>query len=159
MLERWLLLKKIPVSSSFGLLILRVSVYGILFLKHGAEKIFTFRQVLPHFKDPIHIGPLPSLIIAMISDGICSLLVILGLGTRWAVAFQFCNLFVAWAFVDHFGLLQKGLQAGEPKLLYMACCLALFFAGAGRYSLDALIEKRSTAKKQYEQRNKLRTTQ
>lgn len=90
--------------------------------------------------DPLHIGVLPTLIIATIADGICSVLLIFGLATRWAALFAFGNLFVVWAFVDHFVTVREGLNPGEPVLLYMAPCLTLFLVGPGKFSLDRLIE-------------------
>ena len=146
MFKRFLLLKQLPLSPNFGRLVLRLVAFAPLFLKHGTEKLFTFGPTLQHFNDPqriidpLHIGTLPTLIIATIADGICSLLIIFGLATRWASMFLFCSLFVVWSFMDHFKTIGKGLNPGEPVLLYMAACLTLFFIGAGKYSIDALLE-------------------
>jgi len=155
-LERMLLLKKVPLTPNFGRLLLRLIAFSPLFLKHGTEKLFTFGPTLQHFNDPqriidpLHIGTLPTLIIATIADGICSLLIIFGLATRWAAAFLFCNLLVVWVFMDHFKTIGKGLNPGEPVVLYMAACLTLFCVGAGKYSIDALIES-ARAKKESSQ--------
>ena len=125
-----------------GLLALRLTAAGSLFIKHGLEKVFTFSLMAQHFPDPIHIGPAPSLVIAMISDAICSILLLLGVATRWAALYSFFNLFVAWAFVHHFAFLdkQRGTH-GELIVLYLGVMLALVLAGAGRYSLDYALTK------------------
>src|SRR6516162_5295899 len=113
MFKRFLLLKQLPLSPNFGRLVLRLVAFAPLFLKHGTEKLFTFGPTLQHFNDPqriidpLHIGTLPTLIIATIADGICSLLIIFGLATRWASMFLFCNLFVVWSFMDYFKTIAK----------------------------------------------------
>ena len=136
MLKNLIQLKSIPPNSDLGLLLLRLTTITPLFLKHGIEKIFTFSQMAAHFPDPLHIGPVPSLVFAMISDSICTLLMIVGLATRWAAAIVFVNVLVAWAFVHHFEFLGHAADHGELIVLYLGVTLTLFFSGPGRYSLD-----------------------
>ena len=142
MLSRFLRLSALPSNSDLGLLLLRITAILPLFLKHGIEKLFTFSQMAAHFPDPLHIGPIPSLLFAMVSDGICSLLILLGLATRWAAAVVCVNLFVAWALVHHFEFLGHQADHGELIVLYMAVTLSLFFTGAGKWSLDAWLAGR-----------------
>ncbi len=122
-----------------GLLLLRVWFGGALFLKHGLEKPTHFSQMAAHFPDPIHIGPVPSLVIALLSDSVCSVLVALGFATRWAALFIFANLLVAWIFVHHLEFFGRGADHGELTVLYIGGFLALMFTGAGRFSLDAIL--------------------
>jgi putative oxidoreductase len=150
MLKR-LLLQPFPPQTDFGLLVLRVFAFLPLFLKHGTEKLFRFSQMAHHFPNPLHIGAVPSLTFAMVSDGICSVLLILGLATRWAALIPFINIFVAWAFVHHFVLFGPQGDHGEVIVLYLAAAAALFFTGAGRFSLDRLIASRSAAAKRLRQ--------
>ena len=151
MLKRILLLKQIPLSPNFARLALRVVLFVTLFIKHGAEKIFTFSAMIDTFKahnlDPLHIGPVPSLVYAALADGICTLLLVVGLATRWAAAILFINLFVVWAFVEHFLLLGHNADHGELVVLYLGGCLALFFGGAGKFSLDALLDRAGAEEK------------
>ncbi len=137
MLKKIIQLKSLPPSSDSGLLILRLTTITPLFLKHGIEKIFTFSQMAAHFPDPLHIGPVPSLVFAMVSDSICTLLMILGLATRWAAAIVFVNVIVAWALVHHFEFFGHAADHGELIVLYLGVTLTLFLSGPGRYSLDA----------------------
>ncbi|HEX4006423.1 MAG TPA: DoxX family protein [Acidobacteriaceae bacterium] len=134
---RLLRLDAFPRSQDCGLLALRLIVPTSLFIKHGIEKLFTFSAMAQHFPDPLHIGVVPSLIIAMIADGICMPLLVLGLATRWAALWSFCNLFVAWAFVHHFQFAGHGGDHGELIVVYMGVMLTLFLAGPGKYSVDA----------------------
>jgi putative oxidoreductase len=89
-----------------------------------------------HFPNPLHIGSVPSLIFALTSDAICSILVLLGLGTRWAALLIFVNISVAWAFVHHFQFFGRDSDHGEAIVLYLGGFLALAIMGPGRLSLD-----------------------
>ena len=89
MLSRFIRMKAMPGGQDAGLLALRLIVPTALFLKHGTEKLFTFSSMAAHFPDPLHIGHVPSLVIAMIADGICMPLLVLGLATRWAALWSF----------------------------------------------------------------------
>ena len=141
MFKRLLLLKQIPLSSNLCQLALRIIVFGTLFLNHGTEKLFTFNAMSQNFADPLHIGAIPSLAFATLSDGICTLLVLAGLATRWAALILFINLFVAWVFQHHFLFLGKGADHGELIVLYLGVSIALFFGGAGKFSIDALLDR------------------
>lgn len=129
-------MNSIPVNQDAGLLALRLAGIVPLLLRHGLEKIFTFSAMAAHFPDPLHIGAVPSLIFATASDAICSVLMIVGLATRWAALISFVNIFVAWAFVHKFRFLGRGAEPGEVTVLYLAILLTLFVSGAGKYSFD-----------------------
>lgn len=140
MLGRVVRLGFVPSNVDAGLLTLRVIAFVSLFLKHGYEKLSTFSQMAPTFSDPLHLGPTTSLVFATISDGICSLLIVFGLATRWACAYSFTIIFVAWAFRYHFlffGARGAGYH-GELIVLYLACLIGIFIMGPGRYSIDAV---------------------
>ena len=130
----------LPQSYNFALLVLRVLFGGMLFYKHGLEKILTFHRMSQHFPDPLHIGATWSLVLAMISDGICSLLLIIGLATRWAALYSACVIGVAFVMVHHMAL--SGPHSGELAYAYAAAALTIFFAGPGRYSIDGAPPRR-----------------
>jgi putative oxidoreductase len=131
----------IPSDSNAGLLALRLAGVIPLLLKHGLEKIFTFSAMATHFPDPLHIGAVPSLVFAMLSDSICSVLIILGLATRWAALIACVNIVVAWAFVHRFTFFGRGADHGELIVLYLAILLTLFISGAGKYSVDGFLKR------------------
>jgi putative oxidoreductase len=118
---------------------LRVGIGLILFSRHGWEKISQLTLVNPHFPDPLHIGNNTTWVLATLGDGICSLLIALGVGTRWLSAFCFFNIFVAFALVHHFTFLGKspGADHGELIAQYLVAFAVLIVAGPGRYSVDA----------------------
>jgi putative oxidoreductase len=127
-------------QADLGLLVLRVGAYVSLFIKHGIEKITpsSFAEMAPAFPDPAHIGHVPSLLVAMFSDAICSLLLVFGLFAQFAAAYIFVVLSVAWSFTHHFIFLGKGIEPkhGELIVLYITLSLGLALLGPGKFSLD-----------------------
>ncbi len=128
-----------PAAYDLALLILRIWFGLSLFVKHGIEKLTGFHNMLQHFPDPIHIGPLPGLIVATLSDGICSVLVMIGLLTRVSSGIIVINLFVVFTFMHGFSFSQEHAQL---VYLYLGGYLAIFLAGPGRYSIDGMITGR-----------------
>jgi putative oxidoreductase len=122
-------------ATSVGLLLLRVLTGLSLFLKHGLEKLTGYSTMVQHFPDPIHIGAHASLSYALLSDGICSLLVVVGLGTRPAAFVIVVNLLTAFFLVHHAAFFPSGHV--ELVLVYIAVFAALVVAGPGRFSVDA----------------------
>lgn len=124
-----------------GLFVLRVWAGLLLFAQHGLPKLMHFSQMSAHFPNPIHIGPLPSLLFATLSDAICSLLVALGILTRYTALIVVINLATAFTLVHHLKL--SGPGNGELPLLFCGVFLTLVIAGGGRYSVDSgLLSKR-----------------
>ena len=63
-----------------------------------------------------------------------TLLLIIGLGTRWAAFIIAINTATAFVFVHHLHL--SGERSGEVAWIYLAGALALFLSGAGKFSVD-----------------------
>ena len=124
----------LPTQVSIGLLVLRVLLGAGLFVKHGLGKILHFSSMAQHFPDPIHAGPTFSLVCALISDAICSLLVIAGFFTRLAAAIVVINLLVVFGFIHHFSFMD---DSAELVYIYLSGFLVLVFTGAGKFSVDA----------------------
>jgi putative oxidoreductase len=120
-----------PKQISIGLLVLRVGI-GCLMLVHGVQKVMGFSEMSGAFPDPIGIGSQMSLIMAIGAEVGCSVLLILGLGTRLAVIPLALTMLVA-LFVVH---AEDPWQVKELATIYLLVYASLFLTGAGQCSLD-----------------------
>jgi len=121
-----------PNNVSIALLILRV-VIGIFMLTHGIGKFQTLFGSGPiQFADPIGLGETATLALAVFSEVFCSILLIIGLGTRFAAIPLFTTMMVA-AFIVH---INDGFGKQEFALLYALIYTTISITGAGKYSLD-----------------------
>ena len=122
-------------GKEFSILILRLVAGFVLLYGHGFGKlstIFTGQEI--NFFDPIGIGANPSFYLAAFAEGICAILLMLGLFTRYAAIVLAINFLVI--FKVHF---KDGYEALELISLYLFTFIAIVFAGGGKYSLDNLL--------------------
>ena len=126
-----------PQNINIVLLLLRI-VAGIFMLTHGIGKLtMLFGDGPIQFADPIGIGENTSLVLAVFAEVFCSILLIFGLATRFAVIPLLATMLVA-AFVVH---ASDGFGRKELPLLYALIYLAITIVGAGKISLDNWIYK------------------
>ncbi|MDX1350661.1 MAG: DoxX family protein [Putridiphycobacter sp.] len=119
------------------LLILRL-VVGIFMLTHGIGKFDALFGGEPiQFPDPLGIGATVSLAMAVFSEVLCSILLIIGLGTRLAAIPLLITMLVA-ALIVHS---TDGFGRQELPLIYTTLYIAIAILGAGKFSLDYLITK------------------
>ena len=130
--------------ASLGLLVLRLGAGGFM-LSHGWGKLqMLIAGNFDQFADPIGLGKTMSLILIVVAEALCAALVMIGLATRLAAVPTVIAMAVA-AFVVHANdpwTMQQEGGSKEPALLFLTAFLTLFFTGAGRFSLDALIGPR-----------------
>jgi putative oxidoreductase len=124
---------------NFALLILRLSI-GVLMLTHGVPKLVRLLDGNLKFSDPIGIGSTASLILTVFSEVICSVLIFLGLGTRLASIPLIITMIVI-IFIVHGN---NPLLSQINLLLYLLGYIALLISGSGKYSLDYLLQRKST---------------
>lgn len=124
------------MQREIGLLILRAGLGGLM-LTHGWGKLQKLVAGNVSFADPIGIGEVPSLILAVFAEFLCALLVILGVKTRWTAIPLVVTMAVA-AFVVHAA---DPFGRKELALLYLVGFLALVFTGGGTLSVDGLLAK------------------
>jgi putative oxidoreductase len=124
----------LPRNYDLGLLVLRV-IFGLtLCVVHGWVKVMHYSGMAAHFPDPLHIGSRFTLLFAILSDLVSSLLIVLGLATRWAALIVAINTAAAFVFVHQFAL--SGPHSGELPLLFFTWAVAILIMGPGRYSFD-----------------------
>ncbi|HSL17849.1 MAG TPA: DoxX family protein [Methylomirabilota bacterium] len=124
--------------NDIGLLILRLGVGSFMLVAHGWGKLANFGELTTTFPDPIGLGPTVSLVLAVFAEAVCALLVVLGLGTRFAAVPLLVTMLVA-AFVVH---ADDPWSKQEFALLYAIPFLTLIFTGGGRFALERLISFR-----------------
>ena len=123
-----------------GLLLLRL-LFGLsMLLGHGLGKwnmLFSGEEV--KFFDLLGIGTVASLALAVFAEVICSLLLSLGLLTRWALIPLIITMAIA-VFSVH---INDGFNGMEKALLYGVGYISLFLTGPGWYSMDSFLSRKS----------------
>ena len=117
-------------------LVLRV-ILGTFILTHGWEKLSSFSEKSEFFPDPLGIGSFLSLSLATFAEFFCSILLILGLFTRFAAL----NLLITMSVAGLIFHAADPFAKKELALLYAVGFLYFTFAGGNRYSLDQWIRK------------------
>src|SRR4051812_1455656 len=77
--------KHAPQLQALGLLILRASIASMLLFGHGVSKVIAFSEKASTFPDPLGIGSPSSMALAIFGEAICTVGVIVGWKTRFAV--------------------------------------------------------------------------
>ena len=134
---KWLHFNFIPRSADTALLVLRLWFGGALLWLHGWDKLVNFSKYSGQFLNFFGLGQGTSLGLAIVGELVCSALLVLGLYTRVAALGAGFTMGVAFWMVH--GTRLSGPQSGEMAFLYLGAFLTLFFAGAGKFSVDAKI--------------------
>lgn len=129
------------VPKDIILLAVRVFV-GFAMLSHGFPKLqMLLEGGKIEFFDFIGLGPTVTLVLTVIAEFVCSILLILGLFTRISLGFLIFTMAIA-AFVVHGA---DPFEKKEMSLVYLSVYLLLMVFGAGKVSVDHMIEKRKRA--------------
>lgn len=119
-----------------ALLIARISI-ALLMLTHGLPKMDKFSEETVQFIDFLGVGASISLGLAIFAEVFCSILILLGLGTRLAVIPLSITMLVV---VFH---VQSGdFSKQELGFHFLLVYVLLLIMGSGKYSLDSLIFKK-----------------
>ncbi len=125
-------------SFNIAMLLLRVSFGVILMVKHGFAKVMDFTNLQHTFYSFIGLGPKASLILALFAELFCSLLIVLGLFTRWACIPLIITMLVAIYGVDA----GKDFLDSELAIVYLTAFMVILFCGPGKVSVDGMISKK-----------------
>ncbi len=127
---------KTETATAIGLLVLRLGVGLMMLMAHGWGKLAGFSDLAGTFPDPLGVGPTTTLVLAVFAEVVCALLVVVGLGTRFAAVPLVVTMLVA-AFVVH---ADDPWARQEFALLYAIPFLTLIFTGGGRFALDRVVK-------------------
>jgi putative oxidoreductase len=131
-------LKSNPLIFDIVLLIVRLFI-GFAMISHGFPKLQDLIDgVDKPFFDFIGLGPKITLSLTVFAEFVCSIFIILGLFTRIAAGILLFTMSVA-AFVVHGA---DDFAKKEACLLYLSIYTIIATVGAGRFSVDGMIEKR-----------------
>ena len=124
----------------WGIIPLRV-VIGIVFLFHGAQKVFVMRHAgVTAFFTRVGIPEAPvAAAVVMAVEFLGGIALILGLGTRIAAALIAIEMIVAILAVE----MKRGFPGVELPLTLLAGAVSLTILGGGPLSLDALMRRRA----------------
>ena len=115
---------------------------GFAMLSHGFPKLqMLLEGGKIEFFNFIGLGPLVTLVLTVIAEFVCSILLILGLFTRVSLGLLIFTMVIA-AFVVHGA---DPFEKRELSLIYLSVYLLLMAFGAGKISVDHMIEKRKRA--------------
>lgn len=106
-------------------------------LTHGYGKFMKLISGNFSFANPFGIGELPSLILTVFAEFVCSILLIIGFKTKLASVPPAIVMLVA-AFMIHWG---DPWRKKELALIYFVGYLAIYLLGPGKYSLDWRLKK------------------
>ncbi len=129
------------IAKDIIVFVVRVFV-GFAMLSHGFPKL---QMLLAggkiEFFDFLGLGPQISLILTVFAEFVCSILLILGLFTRISLGFLIFTMVMA-AFVVHRA---DPFEKREMAFIYLSVYLLLMVIGAGKVSVDHMIERRKRA--------------
>ena len=133
---------------SFLILFVRL-FFGALFFMHGLDKMTSFNVLSQTYPSVLGLGRYTTLMITIFCEFACSLFLMAGLVTRIVLIPMMVSMAVAF-FDVHDGMMPDG----ELSLIYMVVFLVLFMTGPGRYSVDAIIDRKVKKDKEELSRHK-----
>ena len=121
---------------SFLILFVRL-FFGALFFMHGLDKMTNFNALCETYPSVLGLGSYMTLMVNIFCEFACSIFLITGCVTRIVLIPMIISMAVAF-FDIHDGMMPEG----ELSLVYMVVFLILFMTGPGRYSVDAIIDRK-----------------
>ena len=135
-MKRFLSTKYSAGAFNFAMLLLRI-ITGVLMISHGYSKLVRFPELKNTFMNFAGLGSTTSLILIIFAEFFCSILLILGLFTRFAtipiIIGMSVVIFIAHN-ADFFG-------KAETPSLFLGAAITLLLCGPGRISVDGMINK------------------
>lgn len=128
----------VPKNVDAILLFVRIGIAALM-LVHGVPKLVKLLSEEPiQFASVFGMSPVLSLGLAVFAEFFCSLLILLGLGTRLATVPLIITMLIAVFYIhaeDPFARQELGLH-------YLLVYILLLVTGSGRYSVDHLLHRK-----------------
>ena len=118
--------------NNLALLLLRITFSGAMIYGHGLGKLNKIIDGNLKFSDPIGIGEIPTLYLAVFSEFIAPIFIIIGFKTKFFSFFPAATMFVA-IFIVHLG---DPFSRIEKAVLFLVVFVVLMINGPGKYSFD-----------------------
>lgn len=126
------------LNNDLALLVARFA-FGVLMLSHGIPKMQMLFSGDPiQFPAVFGMSAELSLTLAVFAEVFCSLLILIGFGTRLAAVPLIITMLVAVFSIHAADVFAKK----ELAVLYLAGYVVLFVAGSGKYSIDRILESK-----------------
>ena len=114
------------------LLLIRIVFAGSMLYGHGLSKFYRLIEGNLSFANPIGIGEAPTLVLAVFSEFLAPLFILIGYKTKIFSFFPAATMFVA-AFIVH---LSDPFARKEKAILFLIGFIVIMMMGPGKYSID-----------------------
>tara|TARA_Y100000766_G_scaffold87160_1_gene73984 strand:- start:666 stop:1037 length:372 start_codon:yes stop_codon:yes gene_type:complete len=118
--------------NNIALLLLRIVFAGSMLYGHGLSKLNRLIEGDLSFANPIGIGEAPTLVLAVFSEFLAPLFILVGYKTKVFSFFPAATMFVA-AFIVH---LSDPFARKEKAILFLIGFIVIMMMGPGKYSID-----------------------
>lgn len=124
-----------------AILITRITAAALM-LSHGLPKLgMLFSGNAAHFPAVLGMSSEISLVLTVFAEVVCSIFILLGLGTRLAVIPLIITMLVAVLYIHSADPFAKQ----EPGIQYLILYVILFITGSGKYSIDYLVQRKQSS--------------
>ena len=118
--------------NNIALLLIRIVFAGSMLYGHGLSKFYRLIEGNLSFANPIGIGEAPTLVLAVFSEFLAPLFILIGYKTKIFSFFPAATMFVA-AFIVH---LSDPFARKEKAILFLIGFIVIMMMGPGKYSID-----------------------
>ena len=118
--------------NNIALLLIRIVFAGSMLYGHGLSKFYRLIEGSLSFANPIGIGEAPTLVLAVFSEFLAPLFILIGYKTKIFSFFPAATMFVA-AFIVH---LSDPFARKEKAILFLIGFIVIMMMGPGKYSID-----------------------
>ena len=118
--------------NNIALLLIRIVFAGSMLYGHGLSKFYRLIEGNLSFANPIGIGEAPTLVLAVFSEFLAPLFILIGFKTKIFSFFPAATMFVA-AFIVH---LSDPFARKEKAILFLIGFIVIMMMGPGKYSID-----------------------